>query len=110
MGTTYGIFDKRGLGIELHEGSDEFSLMLTGGAGKHHRIDVDYDDESAVSACTPRNLTQADLVGIALEVLKVASYFGEEAMKKHADDYLEDRPDAGYYRDVLRLMTEQGEG
>jgi hypothetical protein len=109
MGTTYTVYEKNGLGIELHEGSDEFSLMLTGGAGKHHRIDVDYDDESVVSACTPRRMKQGDLIGIALELLKVASYFGEDEMKKQVDDYLEDRPDADYYRDVLEIMTGEKE-
>lgn len=97
MGTTYTIFAKGALRIELDEMSNRFSLDLTGKAYYDEPDSISVSNEPELmsldaipsmgapeveamcsTAATRRNLTPTDVVGMALEMLKVATYWADQ--------------------------------
>lgn len=124
MGTTYTILAKGALRVELDEMSNRFSLDISGRADynapdsisvstevEERDIDAfrdapDLERVPSHTACTRRTLTPTDVVGMALEMLKVATYWADsEDLATFIKDYAE-KDGGGYLASELLTLTQ----
>ncbi|KAB2661163.1 hypothetical protein F9K91_25330 [Brucella tritici] len=92
MSTEYTIFKRGDKYLLAEEHSSKVNLWMSTGLGN----DESYDGQL-------RNLETVDLVGIALEIIKVAAYTGDLTGK--CEEYLEDKPDSAfYYQSMMKAV------
>ncbi|UXS23131.1 hypothetical protein [Agrobacterium tumefaciens] len=94
MSTSYPIFKSKALLIELDERSNTFSLDVTSG------VDTALEELTAYGDFTPD-----EVIAMALEMLKVASYWtSEDEVRAAAAKYVQESGDGGYFRRLLSLL------
>lgn len=91
MSTQYTIMDKGQMLVELDESSNRFSFSFT-----------TKEETTFYGSFEPE-----EVVGMALEMLKTASYWiDSEGFKEAVADHINSKADRHYYRDCIREIEE----
>lgn len=101
MSTEYVVLKHGDGSVILDETSNLFELSLERCYG--------ITGAETIDVMSLENLTAAQLIGLAIELLKVASYATtEDTFEQAVVEFLHSKPDRGYYAEILNRMWWHG--